>query len=216
MVEFRGKHYQFTLMPPYFIPEDLGAPIPAVTLAAVGPKMLEVAGANADGVRLHPFCTAKYVHETVLPNVDRGLAAAGRDRAQFEISGGGFVATGPDDETVHQRAEWVRYRIGFYGSTPAYWPVLEAHDHGDLGRELNRLTKQGRWDELARPIPDDLLHEFAAIGRHDEIAARIEARFGGVSDTIFGSVNPAEPTDLPPGLIQDIQRIPIAFTGFVT
>ena len=189
---------------------------PGVTLAAVGPVMLKVAGEVADGVRLHPFCSSRYLKDTVLPQVDKGLAISGRPRENFEISGGGFVATGPDDESVHEVAEWVRYRIGFYGSTPAYWPVLEAHDYGDLGRKLNRMTKEGKWDQLAGEVPDDLLHEFAAIGRHDEIVSRIKERFAWASDTVSASASATMSGDLPPDLIQDIQRLKTPFSKFDT
>jgi probable F420-dependent oxidoreductase len=215
-LNYVGEHYRFTLMPPYFVPEGSGQALPAVTLAAVGPGMLKVAGEVADGVRLHPFCTGRYITDTVMPALQRGFAVSGRSRSTFEVSGGGFVATGPDDETVHEVSEWVRYRIGFYGSTPAYWPVLEAHGAGDLGRKLNRMTKEGKWDDLAGEVSDDLLHEFAAIGRHDEIADRIAARFAAVSDTIFASANSAMPSDLPADLIQDIQAIETPFGGFAT
>ena len=30
-----------------------------------------------------------------------------------------------DDEAVNKMFEWVRMRVGFYGSTPSYWPVLK-------------------------------------------------------------------------------------------
>ena len=56
---FEGEHYRFSLMPPYFVPESLNLRLPPVTLAAVGPAMLRVTGEVADGVRLHPFCTAQ-------------------------------------------------------------------------------------------------------------------------------------------------------------
>jgi len=215
-LRFEGEHYRFTLMTPYFVPEGSGLPLPGVTLAAVGPIMLKVAAEVADGVRLHPFCTPKYISETIEPQLAKGFAISGRDRANFEVSGGGFIATGPTDEAVHEVAEWVRYRIGFYGYTPSYWPVLEAHGYGDLGRKLNRMTKEGRWDDLAGEIPDELLHEFAAIGRHDQIAAEIESRFGAVSDTVAASASATMAGDMPPDLIQDIQRIETPFKGFDT
>lgn len=215
-LRFEGEHYTFTLMTPNFVPETSGVPLPGVTLAAVGPIMLKVAAEIADGVRLHPFCTPKYVRETVLPQLKKGFEISGRARANFEVNGGGFIATGPDDKTVHEVAEWVRYRIGFYGSTPAYWPVLEAHGYGDLGRKLNRMTKAGEWDQLAAEIPDDLLHEFAAIGRHDEIAARIETRFADFADTVSDSASSAMAGDLPTDLIQDIRRIKTPFVKFDT
>jgi len=215
-LRYEGEHYRFTLMIPNFVPEGSGLDLPAVTLAAVGPAMLKLAGEAADGVRLHPFCTRQYLADVVIPRIEAGLLDSPRERQHFEISGGGFIATGADDEAVAQAAEWVRYRVAFYGSTPAYWPVLEVHDLGDLGRKLNRMTKEGLWDDIAAEISDDTLRLFAAIGRHDEITAAIAARFGGFSDTVAASTSSQIPGDFPPELIADIQRVPCAFTGFDT
>ncbi len=91
--------------------------------------------------------------------------------------------------------------------------MLEAHGLGDLGPKLNRMTKQGQWDKIAGEISDDLLHLCAAIGRHDEIAGKIAERFGGISDTINASASAEMGSDMPPDLLQDIQRIPSAFGG---
>ncbi|MEM7294929.1 MAG: TIGR03617 family F420-dependent LLM class oxidoreductase, partial [Pseudomonadota bacterium] len=178
-LNFRGEHYQFTLMTPNFSPEDSGLPLPAVTLAAVGPAMMRLAGEVADGVCLHPLCSARYLDEVVLPSLAEGWAKSGSNRENFEISGGGFIATGATDEAVEKMVEWVRMRIGFYGSTPAYWPVLEMHGYAELGRKLNQMTKDGQWDKLAAQIPDELVELFAAVGRHDQIASAIEKRASG-------------------------------------
>ncbi len=121
---YEGEHYRFTLTTPNFTPEPIEAAAPAVMIAAVGPAMLKVAAEECDGVKLHGFCTRRYLTEAIMPRIEAGLAKAGRSRAQYEISGGGFLATGPDDETVARRFEWVRQRVAFYGSTPAYYPVL--------------------------------------------------------------------------------------------
>lgn len=215
-LDFRGEHYRFTLMTPYFVPEGSGLPLPAITLAAVGPNMLRVAGEVADGVRLHPFCTRRYLEDTILPKLAEGWARSGRSREHFEIAGGGFVATGPDRESVARLAEWVRYRIAFYGSTPAYWPVLEAHGLDDLGRKLNAMTKEGKWDALAGEITDEVLDLFAVVGTYDEIAGLVEKRYGGLVDSIYAATNSDRPSDMPPGLIQDIVRIPQVFAGFRT
>ena len=59
-LDFRGDHYNFTLMTPEFVPEKSDLALPPVTLAAVGPLMLKTAAEVADGVRLHGFCTLKY------------------------------------------------------------------------------------------------------------------------------------------------------------
>lgn len=206
---FDGDHYRFSLMTPNFTPEPLpdGVAPPRVTIAAVGPAMLRVAGRVADGVRLHPFCTRDYVEAQVLPQLERGLAASGRDRDGFTISGGGFVATGPDDEAVAAAVDWVRYRIGFYGSTRAYWPVFEQHDLLDLGQQLNHLSKNDGWDRMAGLIDDDTVRLFAAVGRHDEIAGAIARRFEGIGDSVSIGSGVGSDLDVPPGLLDDIRAV---------
>ncbi|MDH3681365.1 MAG: TIGR03617 family F420-dependent LLM class oxidoreductase [Acidimicrobiia bacterium] len=204
-LEFEGEHYRFTLMTPNFTPEPLDGPPPRITMAAVGPGMLRAAGRVADGVRLHAFCTREYLEASVLPELDKGLAQSGRSRDAFTVTGGGFVCTGADDEAVAAAVDWVRSRIGFYGSTRAYWPVLEQHDLLDLGEQLNHLSKNDGWDRMASLIDDDTVRLFAAVGRHDEIADAIEERFGGISDGVGASASPEIPADLPPDVIAQIQ-----------
>ncbi|HEV2335264.1 MAG TPA: TIGR03617 family F420-dependent LLM class oxidoreductase [Stellaceae bacterium] len=203
---YEGRHYRFTLMTPNFTPPRIEAPPPAVMIAAVGPAMLRVAAEECDGVKLHGFCTRKYLTDEIMPRIELGLAKAGRSRAQYEISGGGFLATGPDDESVAKRFEWVRQRVAFYGSTPAYYPVFAAHGLEDLGLKLNALVRQGKWGELAREVPDDVARLFAAVGRHDEITGAIEARFGGLVDAL--TLRGDGVGEVPPDLVQDIRRVP--------
>jgi len=200
-LDYQGEHYQFSLMTPNFTPEPLGTPVPKIQIAAVGPAMMKVAAEECDGVMLHGFCTRKYLQERIMPRLEKGLESAGRSRGQFEISGGGFVATGPDDEAVQKLFEWVRMRIGFYGSTPSYWPVFEVHGLEDLGLKLNEMSKKGQWDEMTKEISDDVVHLFAAVGRHDELVGALTDRFGGMTDIV------GLPEDTPPDVIQEVLTI---------
>lgn len=213
-LRYEGTHYRFTLMPPNFTPEPSAHAPPPITLAAVGPAMLTLAAEVADGVRLHPLCTRRYFEDTVAPTLHRGLERSGRARANFEINGGGFIATGADDAAVSKMAEWVRYRIAFYGSTPAYWPVLEAEGMAALGPRLNAMTKQGLWDQIANEVPDKLLEACAAIGRYDQIAGAIGQRFGGLIDTVHASTSSEILSELPARVIAEVQRLPQTFSGF--
>jgi hypothetical protein len=81
-------------------------------------------------------------------------------------------------------ARGVRAQLAFYGSTPAYRPVLELHGWGDLQTELNTLSKQGEWMKMAELIDDDLLHTFAVVAEPEDVPARILARVGDVVDRI--------------------------------
>jgi len=208
---YEGRHYRFTLMTPNFAPPAIDCPPPAVMIAAVGPAMLKVAAEECDGVKLHGFCTRKYLTDAIMPRIAAGLAKAGRAREDYEISGGGFLATGPDDAAVAERFEWVRQRVAFYGSTPAYYPVLAVHGLEDLGLKLNGLVRQGKWGEMAQEVPDDVAHLFAAVGRYDQLVDAIAARFGGLADTL--TLRADGVGGMPPDLVQDIRRIPHRYAG---
>lgn len=181
---FEGDHYQFSLMTPNFTPPPLDTAPPPIHISAVGPFMLGVAGRVCDGVMLHPFCTRTYLEDTIIPKIEQGLQASGRSRDDFEISGGGFVATGATNEEVDTAVEFARKRVGFYGSTPAYWPVFEAHGLDELGPKLNAMSKAGQWDAMTSEIDDDVLDLFCARGNHDEIGAAVADHFGGLVTTV--------------------------------
>ncbi len=183
-LDHRGDHYHFTLMTPEFAPPKSNLPMTPVYLAAVRPKMIESAASIADGLRLHGFCTKKYLQEVVMPAIDRGLASSGRSRSEIDICGGGFIMTGPDEETVAKNREWVRYRVAFYGSTRTYEPVMALHGWNDLAARLHQMSKTGQWKQMAAEIPDEVLDEFGVYATYDELPKAIEARFGSVSDTI--------------------------------
>jgi hypothetical protein len=81
---------------------------------------------------------------------------------------------------VQKQFENVRRQVSFYGSTPSYFGVLEVHGWTDLGEKLNRLSREGKWQEMTAAVPDDVVHAFAAVGRYDEIVPRIRERLRGV------------------------------------
>jgi probable F420-dependent oxidoreductase len=179
---FRGEFYRHTLMTPMFDPGPNEFGNPKVFLAAVGEVMTEVAGEVADGLLAHGFTTERYLREVSVPAFERGLARGGRSRADVQISCPGMVVTGPNEEAFAAATTAVKRQLAFYGSTPAYRPVLELHGWGDLQPELNTLSKRGQWAEMAELIDDDVLNAFAVVGELDEIPGKILARFGGLVD----------------------------------
>jgi probable F420-dependent oxidoreductase len=181
-LDFRGDFYSHTLMTPFFNPGPNQYGPPKVYLAAVGARMTEVGGEVADGVIIHGFTTERYVKEVTLPAIERGLAQAGRSRADFEISGPLFVVTGTNDEEMATAKQAVQQQIAFYGSTPAYRPVLELHGWGELQPELNRLSKQGEWVKMGELIDDDVLHAFTVVAEPEGVGAELKRRYSGVVD----------------------------------
>jgi probable F420-dependent oxidoreductase len=179
---FTGKFYNHTLMTPFFTPTNNEFGAPRVSLAAVGPMMTEVAGEVADGIIVHAFTTEKYLRETTLPALERGFAKSGRKREDFEISYPVFVVTGKTEEDLAGAKVATKQQIAFYGSTPAYKPVLDSIGAGELQGELNAMSKQGRWEEMGGLIDESMLNEFAVIGEPGAIAGQILDRYGDIID----------------------------------
>ncbi|MSO77131.1 MAG: TIGR03617 family F420-dependent LLM class oxidoreductase [Alphaproteobacteria bacterium] len=211
---FEGRHYRLSLMTPDFSPKPSGLAAPPISIAAVGDAMLRVAGRVADGVRLHPLCSRRYLEDVCLPEMLKGMAQAGRARANFEINGGGFVCTGPDEASVARAMDWARRRIGFYGSTRTYLPILKLHGLEELGQTLHAHSVAGRWDAMAGEVSDAVVRIFAACGTYDRLAGAIGERFGGVADMVDINFPLGTPAGFRRELVQDIQRIPIAFEEF--
>lgn len=183
-LEVRGEFYRHTLMTPFFSPGPNPYGPPPVQLAAVGPRMTAVAGEVADGLLCHAFTTERYLREVTLPALATGAQRSGRDADELTVNLGVFVVSGYDDEQRDQAAAFVRGQIAFYGSTPAYRPVLALHGWEELATELNSLSRRGAWEEMAARIDEEVLDTFAVVGDPDELGARIVARYGDVVDRL--------------------------------
>jgi hypothetical protein len=62
--------------------------------------------------------------------------------------------------------------------------VLDVHGWGELQPELNRLSKEGQWEEMGGLIGDELVDTFTVRGAPEEIAPQVLARYGGLVDRI--------------------------------
>jgi probable F420-dependent oxidoreductase len=180
-LDFRGEYYRHTLMTPTFVPGPNPFGPPPIYLGALGPRLTRATAEVADGLLVMPFGSKRFLHESTLPAVREGLAAAGRSESDFEVVPEIIVSVETDRDDNHAST---RMLLAFYGSTPAYRPVLDAHGWGDLQPELNAMSKQGRWQEMATLIDDEILHTIAACGTPSEVAAHIRDRVDGVSDRI--------------------------------
>jgi probable F420-dependent oxidoreductase len=181
---FEGEFYSHTLMAPFFNPGPNPDGNPPIMLAAVGPLMTETAGEVADGVLVHGFSTERYLREATLPALERGFAKAGRTREGFEITAPAFVVAADTDEERAAGIATIKQQIAFYGSTPAYRPVLDLHGWGDLQDELKAMTKRGEWDRMSELIDDELVDAFAVVGTPEEAVAEIKRRYGDIATRI--------------------------------
>ena len=183
-LRFDGEFYRHTLMTPAFDPGPNPYGPPPVFVGGFGPRMIEVAGEVADGLIVHPFNSRLTLEQLVLPALARGRAAVGRSVEAVEVVWVMMVVTWTTDEQHDIAIRSVKDQLAFYGSTPAYAPVLEAHGYAELHADLNRLSKAGRWSEMAELIPDDFVEAVAVIGPRRAIAGKISARVSGITDRV--------------------------------
>lgn len=185
---FQSENYQLGLMVPLFDPGPIEHPTIPIYLAAIGPNMCAVAGEVADGIRLHPVCTAAFITECVIPALAHGASRAGRDVRNVEVCLKPLIGTAPDDATLAIVSETVRARVAFYLSTPSYRHSFELHGWGDIARAASDLSRARNWEDLPKLVHDEMLHTVATIGTHAEIGGKLASRYGGLVDRIEFSI----------------------------
>ncbi len=178
-LKFEGEFYQHTLMSPTFSPAGNPHGMPKIYIAGVGPLMTQVAAEVGDGLFVHPFHTPESLAKVTMPAVQKGLAAAGKSDGDFDISAQVVTATGLNEEQLQAAIFSARSQIAFYASTPAYLPVLEAHGWEAMQPEANKLSREGKWMEMAELVDDDILNTFALVGEPLALARGLVERFDG-------------------------------------
>ncbi len=205
---FKGDWYQFTLISPFFNPGPNPNDLP-IYISAVNKYNCRLVGELCDGIRMHPFNTAKYTREVIIPNIEEGAKKAGRKLSDIDVVGGGFLVTGKNEEEVERAKAPFKQQIAFYASTRSYHPVLECHGWGDVGMRLYRLSMEGKWAEMANEITDEMLNEFAIVGTYDEIVPKMKERYSGVVNTLgFGySTITAEQEERLRWIMQELKKL---------
>jgi len=177
-LNFRGEHYKLTLMTPFFNPGPIQHPSVPIYLAGVNAGLARLAGECADGFHAHPFHSAEYLKQVVLPAIEQGAAKAGRARSDIEVSTTAFVVTNPQEEY------FVRSQIAFYASTPSYRPVMALHGWQTTAEQLSALASRGTWGEMPALINDEMLETFAVRADVGDLPAALAERYNGLVDRL--------------------------------
>jgi 5,10-methylenetetrahydromethanopterin reductase len=106
--------------------DPLGASPPRLVVAALGPRMLELAGGAADGVAIW-LGGAKFLKDFALARIDEGAQAAGRRRPRVIV---GLPVSVTRDPGAREAAEAF---LGPSSRLPAYRAVLEREGRSSAG-----------------------------------------------------------------------------------
>lgn len=181
---FDGEHYQIpyagndatglgkslkSIMHP--VRQDL-----PILLAAIGPKNIELAGEIADGWQPTLYSPE---HESVLTDpLDAGLAKAGKPADGFEVVCGVRVAVGDDVDECRDRVRpAIALYVGGMGSRDRnfYNNLVQRYGFEQAAAEIQDHFLEGRREEAAASVPDELVDQVALVGPIDRIVDRLEA-----------------------------------------
>jgi hypothetical protein len=138
-----------------------------------------------------------------LPALARGAARAQKPIDDIVIHHSAMVAAGRSASELAAARQAIRKQLAFYGSTPAYWPILELHDRAELGPRLKGMSKSGEWDRMAELIDDDFLDAVAITATDPaRAAAQLHERYDG----IVGRLGFNTPYRVDPTLLTELLR----------
>ncbi|MFN8543647.1 MAG: TIGR03617 family F420-dependent LLM class oxidoreductase [Candidatus Binatia bacterium] len=184
-LRYESESYRLSRMQPFFRPAPIARGEIPVVLGGVNPGMTRLAGEIADGFVTHPTNSSpRYLREVVRPHLRAGAERVGRDPAEVRLLASTFVACGADAAAVAREREQILAHLGFLYSTPQYWPTLDLYGWGEIGRRLQQLVREGRWQDLASAVPATLFDQLVPSGTYDEIGPILQAWYGDLATGI--------------------------------
>ena len=183
-LRYRGKHYQFRLMAPFFNPGPIAQPAIPIFLASGDPAIWRLAAETCAGLHISPLHTSAWLREVVKREVDAGLKAAGRRRSDFEVAASVFVISGASERERQSVENAARARLALLASQPENRLVMRWLGWANLAAELQSLARRRRWTEMTEALPADLLRQLAVIARPHEVFEAIVERYGGIADRL--------------------------------
>lgn len=174
-VKHDGRFYRLHVQPTA-PPREPVRPDQPIYMAGVNARMIEAAGAVADGLVGHPLFTPQYVSEVVRPALSRGAERAGRD-APPPIAGYVTTSVGHDREAARRDAAAI---IAFNSTVKTYRATHRAGGFEGEGEAIRAAWKQGDFEGMADAVSDEMIDTIALAGTPEEVRDRYAERWAGV------------------------------------
>jgi F420-dependent oxidoreductase-like protein len=179
-LEHHGEHYDLPLpggegkaLKLNFHPIRNSIP---VFIGAIGRKSVQMTAEVADGW-IPIFFSVDHFQESWGEHLEAGFAAAGRTRADLEVSPSLSCAIDGDLEAARNlvKASLLLY-LGGMGSRKTNFYVDLAHrfGFGDVADEVQRRFQADDRGGAFEAIPDELVHTTSLVGTEAEVTERVE------------------------------------------
>ena len=145
-----------------------------IYLATLSPRSLEMTGEIADGWLGTSFMPE---HARVFfDSIEAGAKKAGRGLAQLDLQAGGHVAFGDDVERLlAARKPGLAFTLGAMGSRQHnfYNDAFKRAGYTDAAVEVQRLWLDGKRDEAAARVPDEIAIKANLLGTEAMVRERV-------------------------------------------
>jgi F420-dependent oxidoreductase-like protein len=164
-----------------------------IYLATLSPRSLEMTGETADGWLGTSFMPE---HPRVFfDHIEAGATRAGRSLSALDLQAGGHLAFGDDVERlIAARKPGLAFTLGAMGSHRHnfYNDAFKRAGYTDAALEVQRLWLDGKRDEAAARVPDELAVKVNLLGTEAMVRERLRVyRASGITTL---RVDPAGPT----------------------
>lgn len=176
-VHYKGEYYELPRPGGEGKALRIGVPpaeIP-IYLATLGPKSLELTGEIADG-----WLGTSFVPEhadTFLDHIRAGAEKAGRSLAEIDLQAPAGVVAFSDDveELIAPRKPGLAFTLGAMGSKRHnfYNAAFKRAGYADEASAVQALWLEGKRDEAAALVPDDMVLRTNLLGTEQMIRDRI-------------------------------------------
>jgi probable F420-dependent oxidoreductase len=177
--KFESEYYKLDFTHMKFLSPPTRTEIP-IYLPAIYETACWVAGEIADGLAGHPIWCEPWITGTVPPAIEKGLAKAGRKRADFDFNVWLFLAPGPSKKECIDDA---RSTVAFYAQFEQYTKFFEDTGFGDEARTIAKAGQAGDKAGMLRACPDRMVDYYAIVGPIEEVRARVD-KIWTVADSI--------------------------------
>ena len=180
-IDHEGRFYRLRVSPTATVAPPLREDLP-IYMAGVNPRMIEAAGAVADGLVGHPLFTPEYVETVARPALERGAKRAGREQP-VPIAGYLTCSIDPDSERARREAA---ANVAFNSTVKTYEVVHELHGFQPEVETIRTAWRTGDFAAMGAAVSDRMLDTIALAGTAEEVRARYAERWDGVYErTLF-------------------------------
>jgi alkanesulfonate monooxygenase SsuD/methylene tetrahydromethanopterin reductase-like flavin-dependent oxidoreductase (luciferase family) len=164
-------------------------------MAAAGPRLIEVAGAHADGVGVGILVSPEHLEAEIRPRARRAAEAAGRDAAAVRFPMGAMTNVDHDRERARAGTRHAIVRLFHPVPHPYYDFLLRAQGYAAVADAASALVPAGKVREAMAQVPDEVVDRLTLTGTPDDVARRWAEYEGRIDEVLCLNVRVGDPED---------------------